>query len=134
MTSHYIKKGDDGGPMNYRQPNNGRWKQIGIVSFYPFRNCQNGNPSGYTRLSYYSNWIRGVVTSSNGMSSTVIKTTKPANTTPVNTTPGNTTPANTTPSSSSAPTSTSPTSAAETSSVVSFLLFVYSFVVSLTMN
>jgi secreted trypsin-like serine protease len=121
--------------MNYRQPNNGRWKQIGIVSFYPFRNCQNGNPSGYTRLSYYSNWIRGVVTSSNGMSSTVIKTTKPVNTTPiVNTTPGNTTPANTTPNSSSAPTSTSPTSAAETSSVVSFLLFVYSFVVSLTMN
>ena len=125
--------------MNYRQPNNGRWKQIGIVSFYPFRNCEKGNPSGYTRLSYYSNWIRGVVTSSNGMSSTVIKTTKPANTTPVNTTPvnttpGNTTPGNTTPSSSSAPTSTSPTSAAETSSVVSFLLFVYSSVVSLTMN
>ena len=113
--------------MNYRQPNNGRWKQIGIVSFYPFRNCEKGNPSGYTRLSYYSNWIRGVVTSSNGMST--IKTTKPANTTPVNTTPGNTTP-----SSSSAPTSTSPTSAAETSSVVSFLLFVYSSVVSLTMN
>jgi secreted trypsin-like serine protease len=55
-----LKQGDSGGPMNYKQ-SNGRWKQIGIVSFGSFVNCQSGRPYGYTRLSSYSSWVRAIV-------------------------------------------------------------------------
>ena len=49
--------------MNYKQPD-GRWKQIGIVSFISTDGCQKNHPSGYTRLSSYSSsWIREVMES-----------------------------------------------------------------------
>jgi secreted trypsin-like serine protease len=63
-----LKQGDSGGPMNYKQ-SNGRWKQIGIVSFGSLGNCQSGRPYGYTRLSSYSSWVRAIV-SANSASTT----------------------------------------------------------------
>ncbi|XP_046448014.1 brachyurin-like [Daphnia pulex] len=58
--------GDSGGPMNYKQPD-GRWKQIGIISFGSTEGCQKGHPNGYTRLSSYSStWIKDVIETTSG--------------------------------------------------------------------
>ncbi|EFX82344.1 hypothetical protein DAPPUDRAFT_49170 [Daphnia pulex] len=66
--------GDSGGPMNYRQ-SNGRWKQIGIVSFGSLVNCQSGRPYGYTRLSSYSSWVRAIVSANSASTTARTQTT-----------------------------------------------------------
>lgn len=47
--------GDSGGPLVWSEA--GSWTQIGLVSFISARGCAYGDPSGYTRLSHYVNWI-----------------------------------------------------------------------------
>lgn len=37
-----------------------RQYQVGIVSFVSSRGCSNGDPSGYTRVSKYLQWINKV--------------------------------------------------------------------------
>lgn len=64
-----ITQGDNGGPLIFRE-SNGRWKQIGIVSFVSSQGCQSGYPYGYTRLSSYSTWVQNVISSYSGSSST----------------------------------------------------------------
>lgn len=44
--------GDSGGPLNY----NGRL--VGITSFVSARGCQSGGPDGFTRITYYLDWIK----------------------------------------------------------------------------
>nr|CAH0103335.1 unnamed protein product [Daphnia galeata] len=61
--------GDSGGPLIYQQTN-GRWKQIGIVSFVSNLGCQMGYPYGYTRLSSYSNWVYNIMSSYSNSAST----------------------------------------------------------------
>lgn len=45
--------GDSGGPLVLQ--NGGRL--IGITSFVPIRGCQTGPPIGFTRVTYYLDWI-----------------------------------------------------------------------------
>lgn len=69
MLSRGPCNGDNGGPLIFRE-SNGRWKQIGIVSFVSSQGCQTGYPYGYTRLSSYSTWVQNVMSSYSGSSST----------------------------------------------------------------
>lgn len=46
---------DSGGPM--ATDDKGVTIQIGIVSFVSSRGCSFGDPSGYTKLSKYLDWI-----------------------------------------------------------------------------
>ncbi|XP_046448012.1 brachyurin-like [Daphnia pulex] len=69
MLSRGPCNGDNGGPLIFRE-SNGRWKQIGIVSFVSSQGCQSGYPYGYTRLSSYSTWVQNVISSYSGSSST----------------------------------------------------------------
>lgn len=70
--------------MNFKQPD-GRWKQIGIASFWSAAGCQAGGPSGYTRLSSYSTWVQQIIAPGSDFSTTplMIRTT----TTTIKTTP-----------------------------------------------
>ncbi|CAF3322035.1 unnamed protein product, partial [Rotaria sp. Silwood2] len=51
-------QGDSGGPILQWLGN--RWEQVGITSFSQ-RCALAGDPSIYTRLSYYNHWIRSIV-------------------------------------------------------------------------
>ncbi|CAF4910714.1 unnamed protein product [Rotaria sp. Silwood1] len=51
-------QGDSGGPILQWLGN--RWEQVGITSFSQ-RCAVAGDPSIYTRLSYYNHWIRSIV-------------------------------------------------------------------------
>lgn len=46
---------DSGGPMAF--DDNGITVQVGIVSFVSSRGCKYGDPSGYTRVAKYLDWI-----------------------------------------------------------------------------
>jgi secreted trypsin-like serine protease len=35
----------------------GTFVQIGVASFYASTGCENGNPSGFTRIRNYLDWI-----------------------------------------------------------------------------
>ena len=48
--------GDSGGPLVLNEPNN-VVTQIGIVSFVSSRGCSYGDPSGYTRIANFLQWI-----------------------------------------------------------------------------
>ena len=48
--------GDSGGPMVIRKPG-GAWYQTGLVS-YGSKICGSGDPSAYTKVSEYLDWIQ----------------------------------------------------------------------------
>ena len=78
------------------QSADGTWKQIGIASFTSSAGCESGYPNGFTRTSYYSNWIQ----------STCFPTSPTTTRTPTTTTKPSTTP--TTPITTIAPTTICP--------------------------
>ncbi|XP_057368910.1 brachyurin-like [Daphnia carinata] len=47
--------GDSGGPLSF--VNNGVYNQVGIVSFGSSAGCEVGLPAGFTRVSYFADWI-----------------------------------------------------------------------------
>ncbi|EFX82221.1 hypothetical protein DAPPUDRAFT_195659 [Daphnia pulex] len=81
-----ICGGDNGGPLNFKQPD-GTWKQIGIASFWSAAGCQMGYPSGYTRLSAYSTWVQQIIAPGSDFSTTplMIRTTTTIKITPTTT-------------------------------------------------
>ena len=48
-------QGDSGGPL-VRKKENGRWEQVGIVSFGS-TNCEEGAPDGFTQVNLFLEWI-----------------------------------------------------------------------------
>ncbi|XP_046443142.1 brachyurin-like isoform X2 [Daphnia pulex] len=59
-----ICPSDNGGPMSY-MTTDGNFVQIGVASFYSSTGCENGHPSGFTRIQNYLDWIStetGVIT------------------------------------------------------------------------
>nr|CAH0105974.1 unnamed protein product [Daphnia galeata] len=66
--------GDSGGPMNYKMPD-GKWKQIGIVSFGSDQGCEKGYPNGFTRVSSFADWIQNTTVQQqmNNQGSIIIK-------------------------------------------------------------
>ena len=54
--NHSTCSGDSGGPLVVN--NNGNIQQVGVVSWVYAGGCGAGYPSGYSRVSYYREWIR----------------------------------------------------------------------------
>jgi secreted trypsin-like serine protease len=52
---YVTEQGDGGGPLIYKE-SDGKWTQIGIVSFGHKESCI-GFPQGFTRVTYYLGWI-----------------------------------------------------------------------------
>jgi len=52
---HGTCNGDSGGPL-VRKEENGRWEQVGIVSFGS-TNCEEGAPDGFTQVNLFLDWI-----------------------------------------------------------------------------
>merc|ERR1712055_880414 len=50
--------GDSGGPLGYYDESRERWIEVGIVSFGASAGCEVGYPSGFTRTTYYLDWIK----------------------------------------------------------------------------
>lgn len=50
--------GDSGGPLIVKKENN--VVQIGIVSFGSVPSCEKGVPSGFARVSSFTNWIQAM--------------------------------------------------------------------------
>lgn len=77
-------KGDRGGPLGFRGQN-GRWILIGVASFFASVGCQPAYPDGFTRVSYYTDWISSTIANNNNNEPYTIKgdikpwTEKPAN-------------------------------------------------------
>ena len=69
-----LFQGDSGGPMNYKMPD-GKWKQIGIVSFGSDQGCEKGYPNGFTRVSSFADWIQNTTVQQqmNNQGSIIIK-------------------------------------------------------------
>lgn len=57
-------KGDRGGPLGLRGEN-GRWVLIGVASFFASVGCQPAYPDGFTRVSYYTDWISSTIANNN---------------------------------------------------------------------
>ncbi|XP_075990018.1 collagenase-like [Anticarsia gemmatalis] len=53
--------GDMGGPLILRRYDGSNDLLIGVVSFGSIRGCQAGDPTGYTRVTSYASWIRGLL-------------------------------------------------------------------------
>jgi len=49
-------KGDSGGPLVFRE-DDGRYTEVGIVSFGHVSGCENGYPAVFTRVTSYLDWI-----------------------------------------------------------------------------
>lgn len=49
-------KGDSGGPL-VLQGSDGRWTEVGIVSFGSIEGCEVGAPVGFTRVTTHLDWI-----------------------------------------------------------------------------
>jgi len=49
-------QGDSGGALVVQ--NGGNFTQIGVVSFVSSAGCASGFPSGYTRVTFFLDWIR----------------------------------------------------------------------------
>jgi len=50
-------RGDSGGPLVFRE-DDGRYTEVGIVSFGHKSGCENGFPAVFTRVTSYLNWIQ----------------------------------------------------------------------------
>lgn len=50
--------GDSGGPLSF--VNGGVYNQVGIVSFGSSAGCEVGLPAGFSRVSYFADWISSV--------------------------------------------------------------------------
>ena len=60
-------QGDSGGPLVFRE-DDGRYTEVGIVSFGHKSGCENGYPAVFTRVTSYLDWIQtntGIVIASN---------------------------------------------------------------------
>lgn len=53
---HLYMQSDNGGPMGYMNAD-GTTIQIGVASFFSSAGCENGQPSGFTRIRNYLSWI-----------------------------------------------------------------------------
>jgi secreted trypsin-like serine protease len=51
-----MLQGDSGGPLVYLE-NDGRYTEVGIVSFGSSAGCQRGYPAAFTRVTSYVDWI-----------------------------------------------------------------------------
>jgi secreted trypsin-like serine protease len=51
-----MLQGDSGGPLVY-QEDDGRYTEVGIVSFGAIAGCEKGYPAGFTRVTSYLDWI-----------------------------------------------------------------------------
>ena len=49
-------QGDSGGPLVF-QEDDGRYTEVGIVSFRHISGCENGHPVAFTRVTSYLDWI-----------------------------------------------------------------------------
>lgn len=60
--------------MNYKM-SDGKWKQIGIVSFGSDQGCEKGYPNGFTRVSSFADWIQNTTVQQqmNNQGSIIIK-------------------------------------------------------------
>ena len=59
VTFQYIcltLQGDSGGPLVY-QESDGRYTEVGIVSFGAAAGCELGYPAAFTRVTSYLSWI-----------------------------------------------------------------------------
>ena len=54
-----VLQGDSGGAL-VGQLADGRWTQIGVVSFGAAAGCQRGFPVGFARVTSFLNWISQV--------------------------------------------------------------------------
>ena len=54
-----VLQGDSGGPL-VAQLTDGRWTQIGVVSFGAAAGCTRGFPVGFARVTSFLNWISSV--------------------------------------------------------------------------
>lgn len=50
-----ICNGDSGGAMVINE--NGKWTQIGVISFISSSGCQTDNPQGFARMTHFVEWI-----------------------------------------------------------------------------
>lgn len=53
-------RGDSGGPLTFKDPLNGRFQLVGLVSWGP-RMCGTEKGSTYVNVSHYLSWIRGAM-------------------------------------------------------------------------
>jgi secreted trypsin-like serine protease len=51
-----MLQGDSGGPLVYLEED-GRFTEVGIVSFGSRAGCEKGYPTGFTRVTSYLDWI-----------------------------------------------------------------------------
>jgi secreted trypsin-like serine protease len=51
-----MLQGDSGGPLIY-QEDDGRYTEVGIVSFGATAGCEKGYPAGFTKVTSYLDWI-----------------------------------------------------------------------------
>jgi secreted trypsin-like serine protease len=51
-----MLQGDSGGPLVY-QESDGRFTEVGIVSFGSSAGCERGYPAAFTRVTSYLDWI-----------------------------------------------------------------------------
>lgn len=105
--------GDSGGPLVDYNKNSGRWFIAGVVS-YGFDGC--GGRGGYSRISFYENWIKTLLsttttapnTISTSTSQTIVSTTTTTTTSTITTMSTTTTTSTQTTSSTTTTTTTSP--------------------------
>jgi len=51
-----LFQGDSGGPLVYKEKD-GKYTQVGIVSFVTAAGCKLGYPAGFTRVNKFLRWI-----------------------------------------------------------------------------
>ena len=75
----WYEQGDDGGPMNYYNPECGRWFVLGVAGRGDFFNVGKGRPNVFTRVSAHLDFIRshtGVANSTDRLPTTYLPTTE----------------------------------------------------------
>jgi len=51
-----VLQGDSGGALAVNETD-GRWTQVGVVSFGSSAGCTRGHPVGFARVTSFLNWI-----------------------------------------------------------------------------